>query len=99
MNIVIRVRPSVANGKSVQPVVCLRPPSIQNGEVQSSVQHYLLTACSRSFQRPPRSVQPDVDALHQMSADIDVVVFDKDKPVGKPMIAHQLGNLTQHILA
>ena len=97
--LVIGVCASVADGESIQTVIGFRPPSIENGEIQSAVKNHFLTAGTRSFQRPARSIQPDIDSLHEMPSHIDVVVFDKDKLVGEARIAHQLRDLAQHVLA
>ena len=80
----------VADGEAVQAVVGFRPPAIQHREIQAAVQHHLLAAGAGGFQRPPRIVQPDVHALHEVAADVDVVVFDEDELVGELRIAHQL---------
>src|ERR1700683_4922868 len=88
-----------ADGKAVHAVVGLRPPAIEDGEIESAVQHYLLPAGAGRFQRPPRIVQPNVNALHEVAPDVDVVILDEDKFVGELRIAHQVGDLLQHFLA
>ena len=47
-------------------------------QVQAAVDADLHAAGARRFQRPARIVQPDVDALHQVAGDVDVVIFDED---------------------
>ncbi len=64
-------------GEAVEPVVRLGPPAVEHRQVQAAVQHDLLAAGAARFERPPRVVQPDVDALHQVAADVDVVVLDE----------------------
>ena len=88
-----------ADCESVQAVVCFRPPTIQDGEVQSAVQNHLLTAGARRLQRPARVVEPNIDALHEMTSYVDVVIFDEHELIGKLAVMHQLGNLLQHPLA
>ena len=75
----VGVRSARPDGESIHAVVSLGPPAIENRKVQSAIQDHLLTARARCLQRPPRIVQPDINALHQMAADVDVVVFDKDE--------------------
>src|SRR5579872_595309 len=88
-----------SNSEAIHAVVSLGPPTIENGTIQSAVQHDFLTARARSFEGAARIVEPYVHALHEMPADIDVVVLDKDKFLAELGIAHQLRNLLQHALA
>ena len=99
MDVHVRVRSARSDGESVHPVVRLGPPAIENRKVQPAIQDHLLAARARCLQGPPWIVQPDVHALHEMAADVDVVVFDEDELVGELRIAHQFGNLLQHSLA
>src|SRR6202034_3179098 len=46
-----------------------------------------------------RIVQPDVDALHEITPDVNVIVFDKNKFIGEAGVAHQFRNLLQHFLS
>ena len=71
-----------ADGKAVAAVKGLGPPAIQNRAVQPTVEHHFLAARTRRLKWPAGVVQPDVDALNQVAADIDVVVFDEDDPAG-----------------
>ncbi len=48
---------------------------------------------------PARIVQPDVHALHEIAADVDVVIFDEDEAVAELAVAHQLRDLLQDSLA
>ena len=52
-----------------------------------------------SLKRPSGIVQPNIDALHEMTSDVDIVVFYKDELVGKSLVTHQFSNLLQHPLA
>ena len=51
------------------------------------------------LERTARIVQPDVDALHEVTADVDVVVFDEHELVGETARAHHFGDLLQHAFA
>src|SRR5882762_4402949 len=99
VNIHFGVSSAVSDGEAVQAVVRFRPPAVQHREVQAAVQNDFLAARSRGFQRTPRIVQPDIDTLRQMPADVDVIVFDEDEFVSKLWVAHQLRNLLQDALA
>ena len=68
-----------ADGEAVQAVVGLGPPAVEDRQVQAAVEHHLLAAGAAGLERPPRVVQPDVDALHQVPADVDVVVLDEER--------------------
>ena len=72
-----------ADREAVRPVVGFGPPAVEHREVEPAVEHDLLPAGAGGFQRTPRVVQPDVDALHQVPADVDVVVFDEDDLAGE----------------
>ena len=85
--------------KPFEPVVGLGPPAVEHREIQPAVQHDLLAAGARRFERPPRIVQPDVDALHEVAADVDVVVLDEDELVAELPVAHHLRDLLQDALA
>ena len=49
--------------------------------------------------RAARVVEPDVDALHQVAGDVDVVVFDEDDAAGEARIVAQVGDLLDQLLA
>ena len=51
------------------------------------------------FLRPPGIVQPHVHALHQVPADVDVVILDEHQPAEKRRVAREIGDLLQHPLA
>src|SRR5260370_30711353 len=72
VNIHFGMSSAVSDGEAVQAVVRFRPPAVQHLEVQTAVQNNFLAARSRGFQRTPRIVEPDIDTLRQMSADVDV---------------------------
>ena len=88
-----------ADGEAVEAVVGLGPPAIEHGEVEAAVEHHFLAAGAGGFQGTARIVEPDVDALDEVAADVDVVVLDEDELVGEVGVAHHLGDLLQHALA
>ena len=88
-----------ADREAVQAVVGLGPPAVEHRQVQAAVQHDLLSARAARFERPPRVVQPDVDALHEVPADVDVVVLDEHHLAGEARVARQPRDLLQHLLA
>ena len=96
---VTRVRLAAADREPVLAVVALRPPPVEHREIQPAVEHDLLAAGAAGFERPPRVVQPHVDALHEVTADVDVVVLDEQDLAGKPRVAHQPRDLLQDGLA
>ena len=69
--------------KPLLAVVRLGPPAVEDREVQPAVEHHLLAAGARRLERPARVVEPDVDALDQVAADVDVVVLDEDDLAGE----------------
>ena len=88
-----------ADGEPVQPVVGFRPPPVEHRQIQSAVQHDLLSAGAARLERPPRVVEPHVDALDEIAADVDVVVLDEEQLAGEARIAHEPRDLLQHLLA
>src|SRR4051812_8281117 len=87
------------DSEAVQAVVGLCPPSVEYREIQPTIQHYFLSACAGRFERPTRIVEPDIDTLHEMAADIDVVILNKDEAICKCRVAHHFGNLLQDTFA
>ena len=85
--------------KPLRAVVGFGPPAVEHRQVQPAVEHDLLAAGARGFQRTAGIVQPDVDALDQVPADVDVVVFDEDDPAGEPRVVPQVGDLLDQLLA
>jgi hypothetical protein len=86
--------------KPFKPVVRFGPPAVEHGEVEATVEHHLLAAGARRLQRAPWVVEPHVHTLHQVAADVDVVILHEDELVGEaPRLAHHLGNLLEHALA
>ena len=72
-----------SDGETIETVVGFRPPAIENGQIQAAIQHDFLPAGARRFERPARIVQPYVDALHEMAADVDVVILYEHEFVGE----------------
>src|SRR5436190_19277414 len=93
------MRSSVSDGKAVESVIRLRPPAVEHGKIESAIQDHFLSARARSLKRPPRIVEPDVHALHEVAADIDVVVLNENNFIREPRIAHQLRDLLKDSLS
>ena len=64
--------------RSRSPVVGLGPPAVEDRAVQPAIQHHLLPAGAARLHRTARHVQPDVDALDEVTAHVDVVVLDEE---------------------
>ena len=77
LHVLIGVIATVADRETVAAVEGFRPPAVEDRAIETPVQHDLLTARSRRFQGSARVVQPDIDSLHQVPSDIDVVVFEQ----------------------
>ena len=58
-----------------------------------------MSACAGGFLRPAGIVQPDVHALHEVAAHVDVVIFDEDEAIPELAVAHQLRDLLQNSFA
>ena len=72
-----------SDGEAIETVVGFCPPAVEHGEIQSAIQHDFLAAGTGSFQRPPWIVEPDIDALHEIAADVDVVILNKNESIGE----------------
>src|SRR5207244_2351204 len=79
--------------------VGLCPPAVEHGEVKAAVEHDLLPAGAGGLQRTARIVEPDIDTLHEMAADVDVIVLNEDELGGELGVAHALGDLLKDTLA
>src|SRR5215510_3381231 len=91
--------PAAAYREPVQAVVGFGPPPIHDRKIEAAVQNDLLATGSGSFQRTAGGIQPDIDALHKVAPDIDVVILDKDYLFRELSIPNELGNLLQYALA
>ncbi len=96
---IVDVLRALADGEAVSAVEGLAPPTVEDREVQRPVEHRLLAARAGGLQRSPRVVQPDVDALDHVPADVDVVVLDEGDAVGEAMIEAQVGDPLDQPLA
>ena len=72
-----------ADGETVGPVVCLGPPTVEDGAIESAVKHDFLAAGAGCLQRAARIVQPDIDPLHDVPAQVDVVILEDDQSAHK----------------
>ena len=84
---------------TVAAVVPLRPPSIQNAQVESPVDGGLHPRGSARFHRLEGVVEPDVDALHKVLSNVDVIIFHKDQSVLHIVTAGYVENLLDQLLA
>ena len=78
----VRVGLATADGPAVVAVVALVPPAVEDAEVEDAVLRGLHAAGAGRLQRPPRGVEPDVDALHQEAGDVHVVVLEEEDAAG-----------------
>src|ERR1700727_721658 len=92
------MRTARSDRETVLSIVGFGPPSIENRKIEPPVQHDFLPACAARFQRPPGIIEPNIDTLHKMPADVDIVVFDENKFVAKLRVAHHLCDLLKHTL-
>ena len=83
---------AVSDGKAVDAVEGFRPPAVQNRQIECAVEHDLLSAGSGGLMRPTRIVKPDIDAVHHVPADVDVVVLEERDPVYKSWIFPHAGD-------
>ena len=59
----------------------LSPPSVQPRQVEPPVDEDLHPARAASLPRPPRCVEPYVDAGHEVLSKCDIVVLQKDNTI------------------
>src|SRR4030095_3440036 len=90
------MRVAAADRKPVEPVIGFSPPAVEHREVQPSIEHDLLSARAARLQWPSRIVQPHVDTLDEVAADVDVVVLDEDDLPGEPWVARKPGDLLKY---
>ena len=99
MHIHVGVGSAVADGEAVEPVVGLGPPAVEYGQIEAAVEHDLLAAGAGGLERTARIVEPHIDALDQVAADVDVVVLDEDELVAELGVAHHARDLLQDSLS
>src|SRR3954453_3925217 len=83
---------ALTDRKAVGSVVRLGPPAVENRQIQAAVEDCFLAAGAGRFERTPRIVQPDIDPLHHVPADVDVIILDIRDAVSKPRIATHAGD-------
>ena len=88
-----------ADGEAVETVVSFGPPAVEDGEVEAAVEDDFLSAGAGGFEGAARVVEPDIDALDEMAAYVDVIVLDEDEFVGELAVAHHLSDLLEDLLA
>ncbi len=82
------------NAPSVGAVVPLLPPTIEDTEVNHAVERGLLAAGPARLEWGSRSVQPDIDALHQVLCHMHVIVFEESDVTTEFVIVAE----TQHLV-
>ena len=87
------------DGPAVVAVEPLVPPSVEDGEVEGSVEGGLLPARSAGLLWAARDVEPDVAALAQGQAHGDVVVLHEHHPVADRRVPRELHHAADHVLA
>ena len=87
-----------ADAEAVQTVVGLGPPAVEDRQVESAVEHHLLTAGAGRLERTAWRVEPHVDALDQVAAEVDVVVFDEHHALRVRRLATELRDCPQQLL-
>ena len=94
----VHMHPACANGESVRAIERLGPPAIENRQVEGPVEHHLLSRRARGLERPPGIVQPDIDPLHQVPGEVDVVVVEEHHPAPEPLVLRDLEDPLQNLL-
>src|SRR4030095_2625854 len=84
-------RPRV-NAPAVSSLVAFISPAVQDAQLRHSVERGFLPGGAAGFKRRSWSVEPDVDAAHQVLADVNVVIFDEGDPSAEPMLSSQVVN-------
>src|ERR1035438_7637010 len=88
-----------ANGEAVVAIIGFGPPAIENGKVEAAIEDDFLSAGAGGFHGAAGVIEPHIDALNKVTADVNVVILDEDEPVGENGIVHQLGDLLQDFLS
>src|SRR5438034_4823128 len=98
MDIHSRMGPPGPDCETVQAIVCLCPPPIDNGKIEAAVQNNLLTTGARRFQGTSRVVQPHINAADHVPANIEIIVLDENEFIGKSAVASEFSDLLEHSL-
>jgi len=90
---------SVADCPSHFGPVRFSPPSVDLRKVEPAVNQHLHAAGPTRLPRPSWSVEPQVNALHQVLSNDHIVVRDKDDMRAHLRTFHELNPLSDHRLA
>ena len=78
--------------------VRLGPPAVEDRAVEHAVQRRLHPRGARRLERPPRRVEPDVDALHEPSRERHLVVLEEDDAPGRRGLPREVHDELDQIL-
>ena len=78
---------------AVLAVVALRPPAVQDAQIQHAVHPRLHPGGAAGLVLPDRVVEPDVGAPREVPGDVDVVVFEEDDSVLELVVLGEVEDL------
>src|SRR5437899_5805213 len=88
-----------ADGPAVVLGISLHPPAIQDAQVDAAVGADFHAAGAGRFQGPARIVQPNVNPLHHVAGQVDLIVFQENDAAEKLGSASDMYDLGDQLLA
>ena len=62
---------------AVLAVKAFHPPTVEDRKIEHAVHRCLHAAGAGGFERAARNVHPNIDAVHEITSDLLIVIFDK----------------------
>src|SRR5260370_5040201 len=87
-----------ADGPAVVLGISLHPPAIQDAQVDATVGADFHAAGAGRFQGPARIVQPNVNPLHHVTGQVDLIVFQENDAAAKLRSSCDVHNLDDQLL-
>ena len=95
----VRIFFASADGPAVVLGISLHPPAIQDAQVDAAVGADFHAAGAGRFQGPARIVQPNVNPLHHVTGQVDLIVFQENDAAAKLRSASDVHDLGDQLLA
>src|SRR5678815_2683807 len=89
---------SFADCPTVVSVMALKPPPVENADIQDAIHSRFLPARSARFQRRPGIIQPNIRTLREEVCSVNVVVLDKRDMAGESVVCRDRVDLVNEPL-
>ena len=95
----LRAFATIADCPTQVPCIRLVPPAVALRQIEAAIDQDLYATRPACFPRPARGVDPDIDALHQLLGERDVIVLEEyDAPAELGLLSN-LDPVADHSLS